>query len=196
VSMGPVVGNISRFMSRYCQIAIASSSSFDNVVSLNSKMRGELQFWQDNIDALNLRNCIISDPPEMLSIFGDVSSTGCESFIKGRDMVAAKTFSTSEREAHSTWRELENVNFTLKAFLAFIKTRTVKFFVDNLSSMAISYSGSMKPFFQELALQIHETCFHNGVSLDLECIPRDQNEEADYLSRLSDILDTDSWGIT
>jgi hypothetical protein len=46
---------------------------------------------------------------------------------------------------------------------------------------------------QTLALEIYRTCFQNGISLNLEWIPRGT---ADYLSRLSDILDTDKWGIT
>jgi hypothetical protein len=54
----------------------------------------------------------------------------------------------------------------------------------------------MKPSCQDLALQVYETCFANRVSLNLEWIPRGQNEEADYLSRLSDILDTDDWGVS
>jgi hypothetical protein len=68
--------------------------------------------------------------------------------------------------------------------------------VDNLASVTIAASGSMKPLCQELALQIHETCRRHSVSLSLEWIPRGQNEVADYLSRLSDILDTDDWGIS
>ena len=196
ISLGPVVGGIARLMSRYCQITVAVSFSYDHLVSLDSRMRGELSFWLESVDALNLRKCVVTHPPEVLSIFGDASSTGCGSFIEGREVVAAKTFSDVERKAHSTWRELENVNFTLKAFLPFIKDRTVKFFVDNLASVTIVSNGSMKFECQRLALDIYETCFQGRVSLSLEWIPRGENEVADYLSRLSDILDTDDWGIT
>jgi hypothetical protein len=157
------------------QMLIANSFSYDSLVSLDSSMRSELHFWKANIDALNLRRCIVSNPQEVLSIFGDASSTGYGSFIKGRDVIAAKTFSSVERDAHSTWRELENINCTLKAFLPFVRDRTVKFFVDNLACVTITANGSMKPSYQDLALQIYETCFANRVSLNLEWISRGQN---------------------
>jgi hypothetical protein len=156
----------------------------------NGSFRKHINFATEEVKRL------IAKPPEILSIFGDASSTGCGSFIQGKEVIAAKTFSSLEREAHSTWRELESVNFTLKAFLPFIKNRTVKCFVDNLASVTIAANGSMKPLCQELALQIHETFRRHSVSLSLEWIPRGKNEVADYLSRLSDILVTDDWGIT
>lgn len=191
-----IVGNIARLMSCYCQISIASSDSYDSLVSLIPAMVSEFNFWKSNIDALNLRQCLITNPPEVLSIFGDASSTGYGSFIKGMDIIAAKTFSQAERDAHSTWRDLENINFTLKDFLPFVKDRTVKFFVNNLACATITSNGSMKLLCQKIALEIFETCSKSRVSLSLEWIPRDKNKEADYLSRLSDILDTDDWGIT
>jgi hypothetical protein len=87
------------------------------------------------------------------------------------------------------------MNFTLKAFLPF-KDRSVKFFVDNLASVSIISNGSMKSECQTLVLEIYSTCFQNEVSIHLEWVLRGKNETADYLFRLSDILDTDDWGIT
>jgi hypothetical protein len=116
ISLGPVVGNIARLMSRFCQMSIANSFSYDSLVLLDSLMRSKLYFWKANIDSLAPLYCL-----QVLSIFGDTSSTGCGSFIKGRDAIAAKTFSSVERDANSTWRELENINFTLKAFLPFVR---------------------------------------------------------------------------
>jgi hypothetical protein len=54
----------------------------------------------------------------------------------------------------------------------------------------------MKPECHQFALEISKTCFVNRVSLYMEWIPRDKNKEADRLSRLSDFIDTDDWGLT
>jgi hypothetical protein len=126
----------------------------------------------------------------------DASATGCGSFIQDFGLVAARTFSDAERVTHSTWRELENVHFTLKAFLPHLKGRTVKFFVDNKSAVSIIEKGSMKWDCHQFALEIFKVCFNNHIRLDMQWIAREENKAADHLSRVSDILDTDDWGLT
>jgi hypothetical protein len=106
---------------------IANSPSYDIVFAFSETVKSELNFWLSGIEVLNICNCIISNPPKLLSIYGNASATGCGSFIEGKSVVAARSFTQSERDAHSTWRELENVHFTLKAFLPFIKDCSVKF---------------------------------------------------------------------
>jgi hypothetical protein len=53
----------------------------------------------------------------------------------------------------------------------------------------------MKPECHQFAVEIFKVCSLNRVSLNMEWIPRDKNKEADRLSRLSDFIDTDNWGL-
>jgi hypothetical protein len=191
IFMAPVVGKISGLKTHFCQMTIAGSPSYDSETIIS-----ELNFWLSGVERMNIRNCVVSNPPKLLSIYGYASATGCGSSMEGRSEVAARSFTQSERDAHSTWRELENVHFTLKSFLPFIKNCSVTIFVDNESSVNIIQNGSMKPECHQFAVEIFKTCTVNKVSLNMKWIPRDQNKEADLLSRLSDFIDTADWGLT
>ena len=71
-----------------------------------------------------------------------------------------------------------------------MKSRTVNFLVDNKSAAAIVQNGSMKEDCHKLALEIHHLCALSGIALNVQWIPREQNKEADALSRAPDLLDT------
>jgi hypothetical protein len=53
--------------------------------------------------------------------------------------------------------------------------------------------GSMKLDLHSLALRIFNLCLANRINLEIQWIPRTENEKADYISRL---IDTDDWQIT
>ena len=196
ISLGPVVGNVSRLRSRFCQMVIAQAASYEDSVVLSTEVEGEVRFWMHNGEKLNCRNCVMSDPPLSVIVMGDASASGCGSFIQGTDLVAARLFSESERLAHSTWRELENIHFSLKAFKEQLRGRFVTFFVDNEASVSIVSSGSMKQDCHALALEIAEFCARYGIFLKVNWIPRTENTEADLWSRVPLDLDTDDWSIT
>jgi hypothetical protein len=196
VSLVPVVGSVSSLLTRFFQMTIANSDSYDAISELSPEINFELEFWFSHILKLNTRSCIVSKPPVALSIFGNASATGCGSFIVNSGLVAARSFTVEERQAHSTCRELENVHFTLKAFLPHLEDRCVKFFVDNESSMRIISNGSMKLSCHQFALEIFKTYFENSISLNMEWVPRGENKVADAILRLSEVIDTDDWGIS
>jgi hypothetical protein len=138
----------------------------------------------------------VSIPKRVVAIKGDASSSGCGSFIEGTEVVAARLFSPEERSQHSTWRELANVHFSLEALLPFIKDSHVKFLVDSQSAQHILQCGSMKPSCHYFAKKTVDLCLQNSISLDVGWIPRDLNKDADWISRESEVLDTDDWGIS
>ena len=47
----------------------------------------------------------------------------------------------------------------------------------------------MKLELQKLARSIYSTCVTNSISIDIQWIPRSENEKADYISRLIDYGD-------
>jgi hypothetical protein len=46
--------------------------------------------------------------------------------------------------------------------------------------------GSMKCHLQDIALDIYKQCLNYNLSLDVEWIPRTENERADFISRIVD----------
>ena len=68
----------------------------------------------------------------------------------------------------------------------------MKLYTDNQNVVSIVNKGSMKPELQEIALQIFHLCLSNNILLEIDWIPRGENDYADYLSK---IFDFDDWGV-
>jgi hypothetical protein len=51
----------------------------------------------------------------------------------------------------------------------------------------------MKSDLQELALSIYEICIFSNINIELEWIPRNENIQADFFSK---IFDLDDWSVT
>ena len=66
----------------------------------------------------------------------------------------------------------------------------VKWYTDNQGVAAIVKSGSTKVHLHKLAMEIFLLSKEHDVSIDIEWIPRSENEVADYLSK---IVDFDDW---
>ena len=196
ISLTFVAGNCCQITTKQSQIAIASSRSWDESILITNEIKRELLFWRENLDALNCRSCLDKGPPKVMNVIeGDASSSGCGSILN-RQLMAARIFSPDEREMHSTFRELANVHFSINAFLNDLKNSSVKFLIDSQSAARILETGSMKPDMQWFATEIFFLCFNNNISLKVEWIPREQNQEADWASREADIIDIEDWGIT
>jgi len=69
--------------------------------------------------------------------------------------------------------------------------KTVKWFTDSQNCVRIVTSGSMKTDFHNMAYTIFNTCV-NYITLDVQWIPREENNQADYISKL---VDFDDWGV-
>ena len=66
----------------------------------------------------------------------------------------------------------------------------VKWYTDNQGVAAIVKSGSTEVHLHKLAMDIFLLSKEHDVSIDIEWIPRSENEVADYLSK---IVDFDDW---
>ena len=69
----------------------------------------------------------------------------------------------------------------------------MKWFSDNQNVPRIISSGSSKDHLQSEAVSIFNICCNHGISIEMEWIPRSQNDQADFLSR---IYDADDWGLS
>ncbi|VDI24929.1 Hypothetical predicted protein [Mytilus galloprovincialis] len=64
---------------------------------------------------------------------------------------------------------------------------------DNQNAVTIVHKGSKVPELQSLAISIYDCCRKNDITIFGNWIPREQNEQADMLSR---IVDIDDWRIS
>lgn len=143
-----------------------------------------------------------------MSIISENSDTSQECIIIYSDAslvaVAACTVGVDEHRFHqmwnehevqksSTWREMKAIEQALFSFKNNLICKSVKWFTGNQNCVKIFESGSMKLELQELAFNIFEFCKKHNISVNIQYIPREDNEKVDYLSKL---IDYDDWGVS
>ena len=118
----------------------------------------------------------------------DASEFGYGAHISfcGERRFCSGMWSTVERAKSSSFRELLAVYLALKGFRNFIIRKKVKIFSDNQNVVRIVHAGSSIIHLQPIAVDILSFCMTNSVSFQAQWIPRDDNELADYLSRIVD----------
>ena len=104
-----------------------------------------------------------------------------------------KLWEPSECSKSSTWRELAAIDFSLESFAPILKGSLVKWFTDSRTAARIIEVGSMKLDLHRLAVKIFQFCAKHSIRLEVQRIPRTENEKADYISCL---IDFDDWQIT
>ena len=95
-----------------------------------------------------------------------------------------------EATRSSTWRELAGVWKVLQSLASKLSNNRVRWFTDNQNVVRILQVGSRQPQLQEVALKIVSLTIHCQIRLEPEWVPREENEQADYFSR---IIDLDDW---
>jgi len=152
-----------------------------------------LEFWKKNAPTLNCRSFLNTVRKPFCIVYSDASATGCAAFIAIDDMpVSHINWDSLQRNQSSTWRELHCIGFALKSFAHLLSGCNVKWFTDNQAIPLIVHSGSMKEHLHILALYIFQTAKENNIDIEVEWIPRTQNESADYSSK---IVDYDDWTV-
>lgn len=195
ISMSPVLGNITRLMTRYCYICIESRSTWDSRLAIGDKdeIFNELIFWSNNINSLNTKR-LDSYSKSSVIVFSDASSVACGAYTVELDKkVVHQMWDTTEACKSSTWREMKAIEQALKAFQHCLKGKTVKWLTDNQNCISIVKSGSMKTELHSLARSIFSTCTEKGISIDIKWIPRSENVLADYISKM---IDWEDWGVS
>ena len=193
ISMSPVLGNVTRLMSRHTYYAIESRLTWDEVINVNDPdLLCELKFWVENVFRLNCRKIFTSGIPEIIS-FSDDSDTGCRSTLSVGNQICHMTWNTLEKTKSSTWRELTAIKFGILSFLSLISKKFLYWFSDNQAVVHIVTNGSKKKHLQYLAVGIFKLCLLNGISIIPHWIPRCQNELLDFISK---IIDYDDWYVS
>ena len=195
ISMSPVIGNISRLMTRNLYAIIISRKNWDFNINIKDAVEtiAEMFFWKNNIRMLNRRRLVEQDLPQKL-VYSDASNVALGAYVVHTDnAVAHKMWSGSEATKSSTWREIKAVSVGLSAFGEILKNKVVKWHSDSQAAIKIISVGSQVQVLQEIAMDIFSTCLKYSIKLIPEWVPRSDNQTADELSR---IIDYDDWGTT
>lgn len=125
-------------------------------------------------------------------VYSDASATGYAGYeVNTINGISHGVWSEEESIKSSTWRELVAVCRVLLSLSHVLANQRVKWFTDSQGVKAIAVKGSMKRELQDIAFSIFKLCMAKCICLEIESIPRSENEKSDYLSR---IVDYDDWG--
>ena len=175
-------------------MAIENRSAWDKHMSFNQdKVLTELRFWENNISKLNSRQLGVYSKSSVV-IYSDASNVAAGAYtVEVESKLFHKMCSVNERAESSTWRKLKAIDLALSCFKDSFQGKTIKWFTDSQNCVKIVNAGSMKEKLHSLALSIFSTCVEKGISIDIQWIPRTENEKADYISKMFDFED---WGLT
>ena len=178
-------------MTRHCVLSTLSVQRWEEKVELDQYYIEELRFWRTNLNSLKVRDCFLSHKPQRF-VYSDASATGCGSVITlNKEHICQRLWELSECSKSSTWRELAAIDFSLESFAPVLEGSLVKWFTDSQSAAKIV--GSMKLDLYRLAVKIFHFCAEHNIRVEVQWIPRTENEKADYISRL---IDFDDWQVT
>ena len=186
ISMALALGPVIRLMTRSLYTVLNARRSWCQYLLLTAGAIEELSFWLEHIDKFNGQN-IWPKASTVRVVYSDASGIGFGGYcVEHGDQVVTGQWSEEEATQSSTWRELKAVRLVWDKFA---KNR-VRWFTDNQNVARIVLYGSRKPVLQKEALAIFTTCVNHHIRLELEWIPREENEFANYLSKL---VDYDDW---
>lgn len=195
ISLSPVVGNVTRLMTRHCYMCIEKRKTWDSVLSVEfpDQVIGELKFWLNNTGSLNCKK-LDSYSKSSVAIFSDASNSAGGAYTVDIDKhIFHQMWSKVEMSKSSTWREMKAIEQALISYQNLLTGKSVKWFTDNQNCISIVRSGSMKIDLQTLASSIFSVCASKGISLNIQWVPRSQNVIADYISKM---IDWEDWGVT
>ena len=193
ISMSVVIGHVSQIMSRYLSADILNAKHWDAYIQLSCESCEQLSFWDKTLDVLNFKDLFESHKCTKI-VYSDASSTGYAGFeISTINGISHGLWTQEEALKSSTWRELVAVHRILLSLKHILANQRIKWFTDNQGVKSIITKGSMKTELQDIAYSIFRMCLSQSISLEIEWIPRSENEKSNYLSK---ILDFDDWGIS
>lgn len=186
ISMSVVIGSVALLKTKCLSIDIVSAPTWNSMILISEESKKQISFWKSSLDMLNRRDMKIK-PSSNLVVYTDASDTSYGGYcVRTGKTVSHGLWEESERIMSSTWRELAAVDRVLRSFVQFLKGENIKWFTDNANVVSIVQKGSMKNNLQDLAMNIFQICLEYKIGIEIEWIPRELNEQADYLSRIVD----------
>lgn len=186
ISMGLGIGPVARLRTRSLYALLDRRTSWYDRLIVSEEARGELQFWSNSLDYYNGQN-IWRSAAAVRVVYSDASGTGYGGYVVEHGQhIAHGQWEVTEVSKSSTWRELAAVARVIKAVAPKLANHRVKWFTDNQNVVRIIAVGSRVVELQALAVEIFRSTLCHHISIEPEWIPCEENELADYVSRLVD----------
>ena len=155
-----------------------------------------MNFW---LNYMYENNGLSADSPTAAAAisYSDASATGCASIItpcpNQESIVTHREFTEHEQTLSSTYRELVAIFHGLESAKHQLAGHALKWHTVSKNMVSIVREGSMVQPLLELALSIFHITRQFNITLSMNWISRDYNENADRFSR---IIDHDDWGVS
>ena len=177
-----IMGDVCKLMNKAMHRLIECRRGWDAQVVLDSDELVELKFWREQLQNLNSRSIWRKQVLPSRVVYSDASAVGCAAFfyMNGKP-VSHKNWDAIEMKQSSTWRELVCVKHALQSFANLLNVSHVKWYTDNKGVAAIVKSGRSKLHLHKLAMEIFSLSKEHNVIIDIEWIPRSENDVADCL---------------
>ena len=148
-----------------------------------SKLLNELLFWSKNIDSYN--GCSMDHPLHQLTVYSDTSVSGyggtCGSYR------VAEVLPTKMIGQSSTYRELYGLRKLTEKFSKLLQGMRVRFVLDSQPAVSnLTNGGGPKQILNEEIKLWWSLCEKLCITASYEWIPREENVEADTLSKANE----------
>lgn len=193
ISKENAIGNAVSFNTRYLYQDILSRFSWNSYIKLSLQTLGELEFWKINLRSINGKEIKTSKELSEQKFFSDASDSGFGAYVENSEISEVVGLWTGEESMKSsTWKELETVNRCLNTIGESIRGKQVTWYTDSKNVCRILEVGSRKSYLHEIDVTIFEKLQNLQIIFDIQWLPREENIQADLLSRC---FDSDDWGI-
>ena len=192
-------GDMVHLMTRFMNLAISETPTWNCHITLLPPVIRELDFWLKNIEKLNGASLFptVSTATIEFSLYPDASNVGCTTVLtpmpNQSKLVVNRMFDKDKILSSSTERELLGVLHSITQLRHVLRGCSVDWFTDAQNVARIVKRGSKKPYLANIAIAIYHIVTKLQINLNVIWIPRDQNQEADFWSRVRDF---DDWEVT
>ncbi|KAK3107923.1 hypothetical protein FSP39_025264 [Pinctada imbricata] len=195
ISMQVALGKSVRMFTRAMFHCLKSKASWNAPVLIDKKVLDEMIFWRENCSVLNGSSLVTSCEVKEYDciVYSDASHTGYGGYIldkPGSEVIGL--WSDSEVEQSSTWRELVAMSRVFNSICHSLEGHTIKWYTDNKNVHHIMQVGSKNPVLHDIVVDMARGSESRSIQIDTEWVPREQNIQADFLSRCHD---SDDWQI-
>ena len=184
ISMSLGVGPVCRLRTRMLYREIQEAVSWDKKFSISMEAKEEVAFWYRCFHKYNGQPIWPSSPKISVLTYSDASSLAWGGYsVNFCGLTAKGNFSESEMNSSSTWRELSATFNVLRSFINLIEGKVIKHRTDCQNVVRVLNSGTKKFDLQNLVCDIFNLCIKHNIQLHSEWIPRNENWNADYISK-------------
>lgn len=186
VSMGLALGPVVRLWTRSIYSDICKADCWDKPFLMSEESQTEVLFWRDNFDCSGYPIWSPSPKVEVLT-YSDASGQGWGGYaVHFSDKVARGSWSSAESLKSSTFREVKAIRLVLESYSDEVRGKEVLHRTDNKNAEIVLSVGSRNKELHQEAVAVYKLCRELNMRLSVEWISRDENVEADEMSRFDD----------